>query len=285
MEGAAVQDTIGRAEGLAGLRCAPRGWRIALALAGFLFASAIGISAQDAAQNPDATSGQVAVSPTGAAVVGGPSPTLAEGERLFRENRPGDAIPKLEQAVQDPGVDENAWIWLAICYQQLNRYDDAASTLRKGLQKSVSHKALFWFDLGNLFLVQGKASFAKDMYDSAIAADSAMADAFLNRANAAMLLNDYASAKDDYSHYLVLDPSSSQQTSIQALIDLLGKAVADEAQKKAQAEAAKLAAETARKNLLDEVSASLKASAEDTTNLAAGSGQVQSYGDELPPSD
>ncbi|HUX37194.1 MAG TPA: tetratricopeptide repeat protein [Rectinemataceae bacterium] len=285
MEGAVVQDNVGRPDGFAGLWQGLSVRRLAFAIAGMLLATSLGISAQDASQGPDSASVQVAVSPTGAAVVGAPSSVLAEGEMLFRQNRPGDAIPRLEQAVQDPGVDENAWIWLAICYQQLNRYDDAASTLRKGLQKSVSHKALFWFDLGNLFLVQGKASFAKDMYDSAIGADSAMANAFLNRANAAMLLNDYSSAKDDYSHYLVLDPASSQKASIQALLELLGKTVADEAQKKAQAEAAKLAAETARKSLLDEVSASLKASAEDTTNLAAGSGQVQSYGDELPPSD
>ena len=83
----------------------------------------------------------------------------------------------------------------------------------------------------------------------------------------------------------MLEPDSSQKDSIQALLGLLGKTVADADQKKAQEEAARIAAETARKNLLDEVSASLKASAEDTTNLAAGSGQVQSYSDELPPSD
>ena len=46
-----------------------------------------------------------------------------------------------------------------------------------------------------------------------------------------------------------------------------------------------VAEELARKSLLDEVTASLRAAAEDTTNLAAGSGQVQGYGDELPPSD
>ncbi|HUX41973.1 MAG TPA: tetratricopeptide repeat protein [Rectinemataceae bacterium] len=233
----------------------------------------------------EGTGGQVAISPTGAAVVSPVSPALAEGERLFRANDPTDAIPQLETAIRDPGVDENAFIWLAICYQQVNRPDDAIAVLRKGVAKSLAHKDLFYFDLGNLYLVQGKASFAKDMFDSAIAANPSMSGAFLNRANAAMLLNDYSSASDDYSRYLVLEPTSPQKDSIQALLGLLGKSIADAEQKKAQAEAARIAAETARKNLLDEVSASLKASAEDTTNLAAGSGQVQSYNDELPPSD
>lgn len=240
----------------------------------------------DASSLAQATSASSA-SPVTSASAGGSvsSSPLAEGERLFRDNKPTEAIPKLEQAVRDPGVDENAWIWLAICYQQLNRYDNAAATLRKGLAKSLVHKDLFWFDLGNLFLVQGKASFAKEMFDSAITVNSAMADAFLNRANAQMLLQDYAGASSDYSRYLVLEPDSPQKDSIQALLDLLGKTLAAEEQKKAEEDAARIAAETARKNLLDEVSSSLKASAEETTNLAAGSGQVQGYGDELPPSD
>ena len=277
-EGSADRGFIreGRGSAATGLRVA----RLAAAIALTLATSAL-VSAQDSAVGP----GGVAVGPGGTAVVSPVSPSFSEGERLFRANRPSEAIPQLEQALREPGVDENAYIWLALCYQQINRPDDAISALRKGLAASIAHKDLFWFDLGNLYLVQGKASFAKEMYDSAIAANSSMAGAFLNRANAAMLLNDYTSARDDYSRYLVLQPSSPQKDSIQALLGLLGKTIADAEQKKAQEEAAKIAAETARKNLLDEVSASLKAAAEETTNLAAGSGQVQSYGDELPPSD
>lgn len=224
---------------------------------------------------------QVSSPTTGASA----SPALAEAERLFRANRPADAAPKLEQAIREPGTDEIAWIWLAICYQQLNRPDDALATLRKGLARSSAHKDLFLFDLGNLYLSQGKASFAKDMYDQAVAANPAMSGAFLNRANADILLADYSSAKDDYTKYLGLEPSSPQKDSIRALLALLSKTVAEAEQKKAQEEAARLAADQARKALLDEVSASLKAAAEETTNLAAGPGQVQGYDDELPPPD
>jgi len=49
----------------------------------------------------------------------------------------------------------------------------------------------------------------------------------------------------------------------------------------AEAEAQRLAAEEAKKALLDQVGASLKASAEDTTSLSAGSGNVQGYDDSL----
>ncbi len=255
-------------------------------------ALAIPLAAQDTAVAPTSQGGQVSVGPGGqvsvgpggAAVVSPVTASFAEGERLFRANKLAEAIPQLEQAIRDPGVDEKAYIWLALSYQQVNRPDDAMAILRKGVAKSVVHKDLFWFDLGNLYLAQGKASFAKDMYDSAIAVNSSMAGAFLNRANAGMLLNDYPSARDDYARYLLLDPSSPQKDAIQSLLGVLGKTIADAEQKKAQEEAAKIAAENARKQLLDEVSASLKAAAEDTTNLAAGSGQVQSYTDELPPS-
>ncbi len=213
------------------------------------------------------------------------SKALSEGERLLRENKPAEALPFLEQAIRDPKADENAWLWLAISYQQSNRIDDALSTLRKGLAKATTRKELFYYNMGNLFLLQGKASFAKEMFDSAITANPNLAPAFLNRANANLMVEDRAAARDDYSRYLTLAPNAPQKANIQALLDRLGTAIVQEQQKKASEDAAIAAAAQAKQSLLDEVAASLKAAAEETTNLAAGSGQVQGYGDELPPSD
>jgi len=55
-----------------------------------------------------------------------------DGERLFRDNKPAEAAPVFEKAILEPGVDERAWLYLALSYQQLGRLDDASAALRKG---------------------------------------------------------------------------------------------------------------------------------------------------------
>ncbi len=206
---------------------------------------------------------------------------FADGERLFRADKPSEALPVLERAVLDQGVDERAWLYLALTYQQLGRLDEASATLRKGLGQSLRFKALFYYDLGNVFILQGKNSFAVDMLGQAIGIDGAYAPAFLNRANARLSVKDYAGAREDYGRYLELEPASPQRASIEQLIDRLGAGIAETERVKAAEEAKKVAEEEARKALLDKMAASLKAAADETTSISAGAGDVQGYGDEL----
>jgi tetratricopeptide (TPR) repeat protein len=204
-----------------------------------------------------------------------------DGERLFRDDKPAEAVPLLEKAVLEPGADERAWLYLALSYQQLGRLDEASAVLRKGVGQSVRFKSLFYYDLGNIFTLQGKNAFAADMFTQAIGADGAYAPAFLNRANARLAVKDYADAKDDYRHYLDLEPASAQRASIEELLRRLEAGIADAERAAAVAEAKKQADEAARKELLDKMTASLKAAADETTSLSAGAGDVQGYGDEL----
>jgi tetratricopeptide (TPR) repeat protein len=204
-----------------------------------------------------------------------------DGERLFRENKPAEAATYLERAVLDQNVDERAWLYLALSYQQLGRLDEASATLRKGLGQATRFKALFYFDLGNLFVLQNKNTFAVDMFGQAIGADSAFASAYLNRANARLSVKDYAGARDDYGRYLELEPTSPQRPIIEEMIQHLTAGIAETERAAAEAEAKKQAEEAARKEMLDKMSASLKAAADETTNLSAGAGNVQGYGDDL----
>lgn len=204
-----------------------------------------------------------------------------DGERLFRENRPSEAAPALERAVLEPGVDERAWLYLALSYQQLGRLDEASAILRKGLPQAGSFKSLFYFDLGNIFTLQNKNSFAADMYTQSIGVDGAYAPAFLHRANARLVLKDYRGAKEDYGRYLDLEPGSAQRAAIEAMMAKLDAGVAEAERAAAAAEARKQADEAARKELLDKMAASLKAAADETTSQSAGAGDVQGYGDEL----
>lgn len=211
----------------------------------------------------------------------GDASSFEAGERLFREDKPSEAVSLLEKAIFDSGVDERAWLYLGLSYQQLGKLDDAVATLRKGIAQASRFKALFYYDLGNVFVLQGKNAFAIDMFTQALGLDGSYSAAYLNRANARIAVKDYGQAKDDYKRYLELEPESAQRPSIEELIKRLEAGIA-EAERQAAAEAAqKLADEAARKDRLDKMAASLKAAADETTSISAGAGDVQGYGDEL----
>ncbi len=206
---------------------------------------------------------------------------FAEGERLFREDKPKDAALVLERAVTQAGTDERAWLYLAACYEELGRYDEAVNVLRKGSGQSLRFKHLFLYNMANAFVLQGKNSFAEEMYGQALAANPSYAPALLNRANVRIILKDYPGASSDYGSYLNLEPASPQRPAIEALLARLNADLQAQAAQAQAEEEARKAAEAARQALLASVTASLKAAAEETTSLSAGSGAVQGYGDEL----
>ena len=203
------------------------------------------------------------------------------GERLFRENKPAEAVPLLEKAILEPKTDERAWLYLGLSYQQLGRLDEAATAFRKGLGQSGRFKSLFYFDLGNIFVLQNKNSFAADMFTQSMEIDGAYAPSYLNRANARLAVKDYGSAREDYGRYLELEPRSPQREMIEKLLKSLDGGIAETQRIAAETEARRLAVETARKELLDRMAASLKAAADETTSISAGVGTVQGYGDEI----
>lgn len=206
---------------------------------------------------------------------------FSQGESLFREDRPKEAAPILEKAILEPQADERAWLYLAACYEELGRYDDAVNVLRKGSAQSVRLRHLFFYNMGNEFVLLGKNSFAEEMYGQALAANASFAPAYLNRANVRIILQNYPGASQDYGTYLTLAPDSPQRANIEAL---LAKLQGDLANAKAQADAAAAAAaaaEAAKQALLNQVQADLMASAEEATSLSSGAGQVQGYGDDL----
>lgn len=53
---------------------------------------------------------------------------FAEGERLFRQNRPEEAIPLLYQASLQEGTDPRVFVFLGLSYQQAGKNADAVST-------------------------------------------------------------------------------------------------------------------------------------------------------------
>lgn len=206
---------------------------------------------------------------------------LAEGERLFRENKPAEALPWLEKAVKESPTEERAWLYQGVVLQMLGRYDEAVKLLQRGLPQAGGMRHLFHYNMGNAYALLGRASFAEEMYNLAMGEDPSFAPVFLNRANARTKLGNLRGAVADYRRYLELEPGSAQRTAIEDMIRLMGEAMATEDRKAAEAEAWRIAEAAARQAMLDEVTASLKAAAEETTSFSAGSGSIQGYGDDI----
>jgi len=204
-----------------------------------------------------------------------------EGERLFREDKPREAALRLERAAAEAQPDERSWLYLGLSYQQLGRLDEAAQAFRKGTTSALRFRHLYFYDLGNVYLLQGKNAFAAEMFGSALEIDPNFSEAYLNRANARIAVRDYAGARSDYGRYLELEPGSAQRASIEEVVRRLGEGIEAEARAAAEEEARRIAAEQARQALIDQVTASLRAAADETQNLSSGSGSVQEYGDEL----
>jgi tetratricopeptide (TPR) repeat protein len=204
-----------------------------------------------------------------------------DGEKLFMDNKPLEASALLESAVKSDPKNEKAWLELGFSYQQLGRYDDAITALRKGLENSAQYRHLFYFDIGNVFFAQAKNSFAEDMFTQAIGADDSFASAYLNRANARIRLQEFSDAVADYTRYLALEPESPKRPAIEKVIGIIGAKLADAEKKRQAEEAAKKAEDDRKQALLNEISDSLQAAAEDTKSLSLGSENVLNYSEDF----
>jgi len=211
---------------------------------------------------------------------------FSEGERLFRENHPAEAIPLLYQASLQAGTDPRVFNYLGLCYQQTGKYPDAISTFMKGTSSTGTDRKALFFNAGNVYFIQNQFTESESMYSRAIELDSAYAPAYLNRANARVKQSKFAAAIDDYNLYLTLDPATWQIDSIKQLIGLLmnEKKNAEEnvlrtAAEKATAEAEKKAADERYQKLLDTVNSSLQ-SVDNASTLSAGSEDVMNYTEE-----
>jgi len=199
---------------------------------------------------------------------------LQEGEKLFLENRPQEALPPLEKALYEDPNNERLYLYLGIVYEQLGNLDKSIQVMRRGLNVARGVKDLLYFNLGNDLFRQKEYTLAEQMYSNALEVNGTMEDAYLNRANARLQLESYPGARADYIEYLRLAPATPQRESIEKLIALLG-GMLDEAERLKQEELAR------QKALLNEVLNSLQNASEDTRNLSAGSEDIQEQYDEV----
>jgi tetratricopeptide (TPR) repeat protein len=203
--------------------------------------------------------------------------SFSRGEELFLANKPQEALALLEAAVAEDPAHVQAALYLGIAYGQLNRNTEAIAAFRKILPGAGSQSALIAFTLGNMYFTGGETAFAEQYYTQAIQADPGYASAWLNRANARVKNGSLGEALADYAQYLALEPASPKRPQIESLMGFITAEFRREEERIRLAEAEAAAAAERRQRLLDEVSASLQAAAEETRGLSAGSERVLDY--------
>jgi tetratricopeptide (TPR) repeat protein len=202
---------------------------------------------------------------------------FARGEELFMQNKPKEALVFLENTVAEDPAHVKAFLYLGLVYQQLGRVDEAIAAYRKILPRGGGETARIAYNLGNAYYVKGNAVFADQFYTQAIEADPSYASAYLNRANTRVKTGALSQAIPDYEFYLTLEPRSPKRPEIESIVAFIREEFAAEERRKLLAEETARAEAERKKRLLEEVSASLQASAEDSKGLSAGAEGVQGY--------
>jgi len=214
--------------------------------------------------------------------------SFLQGEAAFLANRPQEAITHLEAAIRDDPAHVQAFLYLGISYLQLDRRDDAIAIYQRILPRAGAETARIAFNLGNIYFLNREHSLAIESYTQALEADPRFATALLNRANAKVAMGQYNDAIVDYERYLSLEPYSSQSGQIRRLVNFIRdeaaamerrlqeERAAEEQRRLIAEENQRLEAER-RRQLLDDVSASLQAASEDLTSLSAGNEGIQGY--------
>ena len=232
---------------------------------------------------------------------------FTQGALYFRQNKPSEAIPLLQNAINE-GEDPKAYVYLSLCFYQLGKYTDAMNVCIAGMAAQGTNKKILSFNAGNIAYAMEDYVDAERWYTTSIVGDTTYAPPVLNRANARLRLGKLKESKEDYERYLLLYPETPQYEPITEILRLLGEEIAaieaEEAARTAKmqgggggsggystadmleaarlegerraAEAFAAAEEARRQKLIDDVAASLQNT--DTENMSAGAEGTVGYG-------
>ena len=205
------------------------------------------------------------------------------------------AVPLLEAHLEATPSDADAVRVLAYAYERVGRTDSALALLERAAadaRLSDAQRALAAFDRGGALARGGRWDQAQTAFSEAIAFDSALSRAYLNRANAALNALSFEQAATDYRLYLVLEPATPQRPQIERVLALLETAVEEERQAAAErerleaerehrAEIARQEAEERRRSVLDSILDSLGSAGGDAESFELDNEDLETYEDDL----
>ena len=202
---------------------------------------------------------------------------FTRGEELFMQNKPGEALVFLENSIADDPAHVQAFLYLGIVYEQLDRLDEAIAVYRRVLNRAGDLTACISTNLGNVYFRKGNFTSAEDFYSQALVQDSVYSSAYMGRANTRIKTGALKDAVEDYESYLTLEPRSPQRPEIERLIAFIRSEVAAEERRRLLAEEAAREEAERRQRLLDELSASLQSAADGSQGLSTGADNVENY--------
>jgi tetratricopeptide (TPR) repeat protein len=238
----------------------------------------------------------VAVLLVTAAAAGSAQSLFDRGEDLFLRNKPQQAVPLLEQALEAEPGNPTIYMYLGVAYEQLGQRDRAVEVLRRGVEVASEDRERMFLTMGNNLRFIERYEAAEQSYGEAISADSLYAPAYLARANLRVEMESYEPAIEDYEIFLNLRPQSEHRPEIERMIALLRDKVEEEQRRaveeterrkreeelaRREAERRQAEEEARQKALLDSVLNSLEGASEETQNMSGGSEDIRELEEDI----
>ncbi len=205
-----------------------------------------------------------------------PDSALSNGQRLFMDNKPEDAITWLELALGEDSGNNKIYNYLGIAYEQIGEYRKAIDTYNRGLSYAGDLKSIFFTNIANNLGLLGDYDSAIDFYTQAMELGY-NGDALRNRAGEYLRKQLYDKALADYKLYIEVEVSPYQSDEIKRVINLLEHKLDEIAVQKIEEERKRLEEEARQRDLLNQVLNSLSSAGDETTNLSARTEDVEDY--------
>ena len=199
----------------------------------------------------------------------------ARADELLCYNKPAEALPLYQAAAEQNPQDPDVYRNLGYVYELIGEQEQAFQAYQKGAAVARMDKDRFYIAMGrNLHKLERYAE-AEAQYRKALEYNPAAYGVYLNRGNTRVKLMEYQQAINDYTSYLNLESSPSQEGEIRRMIALLTRILQDEEAMRLAEEARQLEEQNRQKALLDSVLSSLEDVTEDTQSLSAGAENIE----------
>jgi tetratricopeptide (TPR) repeat protein len=199
----------------------------------------------------------------------------ARADELLLYNKPAEALPLYQAAVEQNPQDPDLYLNLGYVYELLGQPGKAVQLYQKGSTIARIDRDRFLVAMARNLHKMERFSEADEQYSRALEYNPTNYAVYLNRGNTRVRLNEYQKAINDYSAYLSLEREPSQETQVRQMITLL-RGILEQEKAQALADEQRRKEEEARQQaLLDSVLSSLDDVTKDTQSISAGAEQIE----------
>ena len=150
----------------------------------------------------------------------------SQGEKLFKENNPADAVQVLENEISNGIVSENTYNFLGLGYYQLQEYEKSVKAFQRGIDVQPGNLKILSYNQGNSYFALKDYKAAVECYSRALQSQPDFYEALLNRANSLLMNDQLRPARSDYADFLEKNPDNPQSARIEQLIAAIDEELA-----------------------------------------------------------